>query len=212
MELRHALAQVSEIREHLTRTELFRGYRSLTVAFSGVVGLAAAAFQAIWLQQPTEQLTAYLALWVSAAVLNLAIVGIEMLFLNRWMRTGLARQRTLFAAEQFVPALVVGGFVTIVIIKRATEVAWMLPGLWALLFSLGIFASCRLLPRPIFIAGTWYVVGGVLALMWGRGEAALSPWSMGIVFGGGQLLTATILYLTLERPAVRLDGDHGRTR
>jgi hypothetical protein len=49
-------------------------------------------------------------------------------------------------------------------------------------------------------------------LLWGRGEVALSPWLMGIIFGGGQLLTAAILYLTLERPAVRLDGEHGRTR
>ena len=47
MELRQALAQVSEIREHLARTEVFRGYRSLTVGFSGLVGLTAAAVQAV---------------------------------------------------------------------------------------------------------------------------------------------------------------------
>ena len=29
---------------------------------------------------------------------------------------------------------------------------------------------------------------------------ALSPWTMGIVFGAGQALAATILYWTLERP------------
>jgi hypothetical protein len=74
----------------------------------------------------------------------------------------------------------------------------MLPGLWALLFSLGIFASCRLLPRAVAIAGAWYLSGGVLALAWGNGAAALSPWIMGITFGGGQLLTAVILHITLE--------------
>ena len=56
MEVRQALAQVSEIREHLARTEVFRGYRSLTVGFSGLVGLTAAAIQASWLPKPTEQI------------------------------------------------------------------------------------------------------------------------------------------------------------
>jgi hypothetical protein len=75
----------------------------------------------------------------------------------------------------------------------------MLPGLWALFFSLGVFASCRLLPRAVCIAGVWYLVAGVLALAWGQGPAALSPWTMGITFGIGQLLTAVILHFTLER-------------
>ena len=103
-----------------------------------------------------------------------------------------------FAVEQFLPALVAGGLVTLVIVRRASELAWMLPGLWAILFSLGVFASCRLLPRAVFVVGAWYLVGGVLALLWGHGAAALSPWSMGIIFGGGHLLAAVILHFTLE--------------
>jgi hypothetical protein len=81
----------------------------------------------------------------------------------------------------------------------------MLPGLWALVFSLGVFASCRLLPRAVAIAGAWYLSGAVLALAWGNGEAALSPWIMGVTFGGGQLLTAAILHVTLERSQNELD-------
>ena len=37
MELRDALAQIAEIRQHMARTEVFRGYRALPVAFSGVL-------------------------------------------------------------------------------------------------------------------------------------------------------------------------------
>ena len=117
----------------------------------------------------------------------------------------LTRRTTVFAVEQFLPSLVAGGLLTVVIVQRASESVWMLPGLWALLFSLGIFASCRLLPRAVSIAGVWYLVGGVLALAWGQGEAALSPWIMGITFGVGQLLTAVILHVTLERSKDRMD-------
>ena len=38
MELREALSQISEIRQQMARSEVFRGYRSITVGFSGVLG------------------------------------------------------------------------------------------------------------------------------------------------------------------------------
>lgn len=199
MELRQALTQLSEIREQLARTEVFRGYRSLTVGFAGLVGLAAAGIQAVWLPKPADRLEAYLALWIGAAAINLAVVGAEMWFRVRTARTELERLAALFAVEQFLPSLVAGGLLTLVIARTASESTWMLPGLWAILFSLGVFASCRLLPRAVFVVGAWYLVGGVLALVWGQGAAALSPWTMGIVFGGGHLLAALILHMTLER-------------
>jgi hypothetical protein len=205
MELRQALTQVAEIREHLARTEIFRGYRSLTVGFSGLVGLTAATLQAFMLPKPNERLGDYLALWIGAAVISLAVVGAEMWFRVRTVRTELARQATIFAVEQFMPSLVAGGLLTLVIARDASESAWMLPGLWALMFSLGIFASCRLLPHAVFFVGAWYLVGGILALLWGRGDAALSPWTMGIIFGVGHLLTAVILHFTLERTSQRTD-------
>lgn len=205
MEVRQAIAQVSEIREQLARTEVFRGYRSLTVGFSGLVGLTAATVQASWLPQPTERVGAYLSLWIGAAAINVAVVGIEILSRARAAPTELARKTTIFAIEQFMPSLVAGGLLTLVIVQRASSSVWMLPGLWALLFSLGIFASCRLLPRAVSVAGAWYLFGGILALAWGQGESALSPWSMGVLFGGGQLLTAVILHVTLERATDRWD-------
>src|SRR6478752_4013506 len=155
MELRQALSQVAEIREHLARTEVFRGYRSLTVGFSGLVGLAAAAIQAICLPNPTQRLGAYLALWFAAAAINLTVVGIEIWFRARMAKMALTRRTTVFAVEQFLPSLVAGGLLSVVIVQRASDSVWMLPGLWALLFSLGIFASCRLLPRAVSIAGMW---------------------------------------------------------
>jgi hypothetical protein len=205
MELRQALSQVSEIRAHLARTEVFRGYRSLTVGFSGLVGLTAAAIQAAWLRQPTERVGAYLALWVVAAAINVAVVGVDIWLRALRAETSHARRTTIFAVEQFLPSLVAGGLLTVVIAVRVSESVWMLPGLWSLLFSLGIFASCRLLPRAVSVAGMWYLIGGIFVLTWGQGEAALSPWIMAMTFGVGQLLTAVILHITLERFSGRLD-------
>ncbi len=75
----------------------------------------------------------------------------------------------------------------------------MLPGLWSLVFSLGIFASYRLLPRQSLWIGFYYAVCGCLCLLWGQAENVLAPWQMGLSFGGGQLLGAAMLYWNLER-------------
>lgn len=199
MDLRQALAQVSEIREHLVRTEQFRGYRSSTVALSGIIGLIGAIAQSALAPNPADNLNAYLALWTGAAAINLAIIGGELWLRTRAASSSLARRPTLFAVEQFAPSVLVGGLVTVVISRQAPESAWMLPGLWSVIFSLGVFASCRLFPRPVSLAGFWYLSCGALALAWGPQGGSLSPWTMGFIFGGGQLLTALLLYFVLER-------------
>lgn len=197
MELRHAISQIAEIHEHLARTEIFRGYRSVTVASSGVVGIIAALIQAVCIPQPAERLGSYLTLWCVAAAVNLAIVGIG-LWSRTWNGGTVSRRTAAFAVEQFLPSIIAGGLLAFVISERASDSIWMLPGLWAILFSLGIFASVRMLPRAVLFVGAWYLLGGIGALAVGP-SAALTPWTMAIIFGIGQLLAALVLYITLER-------------
>jgi len=138
-------------------------------------------------------------LWISAAALSATVAGVEMAWRARRSRSRAQGQITLLAVEQFLPCLVAGAMLTYVLLHYAPQSLWMLPGLWAILFSLGGYASCRLLPRPMFWAAGYYLIAGLLCLIWGQGRAAFSPWSVGLTFGFGQLLTAAILYWTLER-------------
>jgi hypothetical protein len=78
-----------------------------------------------------------------------------------------------------------------------TSAFWMLPGIWQVIFSLGVFSSCRFLPRPMLAAGAWYLLTGLVCIALG-GVRALSPWGMGIPFGAGQLLVAGILFFTAQ--------------
>jgi hypothetical protein len=82
---------------------------------------------------------------------------------------------------------------TVVLVRVAPQELWMLPGLWQLSFSLGIFASCRFLPRPMFAVGLWYLVAGLACLAVEGGPHEFSPWTMGIPFGIGQLFLAAVL-------------------
>jgi hypothetical protein len=210
MNLSEALDQISEIRAHMARTEVFRGYRSLTVGFSGVLAIAAAGGQAVWISRPAERLGSYLALWLSVAAVAATVAGVEMWLRSRATQSAVARRLSGLAVEQFLPCLVAGAALTAVIYQRAAEVAWLLPGLWCLLFSLGVFASYRLLPRLVFLVGIYYLACGVIVLSMAQGDAALSPWSMGVSFGGGQLLAAAILYFTLERDGALKFGSGAR--
>lgn len=196
MELSEALRQISDIRRQMARAEVYRGYRAPTVGGSGVLALLAAALQPWWVGAPEGDLDRYLGLWVGVAAASVAAAGVEM---ARRAGAGLARQTTLWAVEQFLPCVVVGGLLTLCIARGAPQVAWMLPGLWALCFSLGVFASRRLLPAPVAWVGAYYAACGCFCLILGQGPHAYAPWQMGLTFGGGQLLAAAILYRTLEK-------------
>jgi hypothetical protein len=100
----------------------------------------------------------------------------------------------LAAVEQFLPAAAAGALLTAVLFQVSPEVLWTLPGLWQIIFSLGIFASRRSLPPAIVLAGVWYLATGLGCLAFAGGAQALSPWAMGLPFGIGQLLIAVIVH------------------
>jgi hypothetical protein len=199
MELREALTQITEIRLQLARTEVFRGYRAMPVAFSGVVALVGGLIQAVTIADPVAGIGAYLSLWIGAAAVSASAAGLEMMVRARNATSPMTREMTWLALEQFCPSLVAGALLTIVLVRSVPESLWMLPGLWQIVYSLGIFASCRLLPRATFWVAAFYLVTGLAVLALARGDAALSPWAMALPFGAGQMLAAAVLYSTLER-------------
>ena len=208
MELREALTQIAEIRQQMARSQVFRGDRSVTTAFSAVVAVAAAGVQEYLLPDGDRNSWHMLYLWLGAAVLSLIVVGAEMAIRYRRAHSGLQREITLIAVEQFAPCLVGGALLTYVLsCVPAYDSLQALPGLWALLFSLGVFASRRVLPRGTFLVGAWYMLAGVLCLAM-RKEQGRDGFDfakqMAVTFGGGQLLAAGVLYWMLER-------RHGRT-
>ena len=203
MELREALTQISEIRQQMTRSEVYRGYRSLTTGVSGMLAILGAVIQPLFIASPVSELGRYLIFWIGIAAVSAVVVGSEVWWRARTADSEVLQQMTRLAVEQLSPSLVVGALLTLCIFQTAPQVSWMLPGLWSLIFSLGIFASYRLLPPPLFWVALYYASCGLGCLYWGQGANALSPWQMGICFGGGQLMSAAILFWTLERPQSR---------
>ena len=198
-DLTSALDQIAEIRRHMARGTTFRGYRAATVAATGGLALIVAGAQERLVPDPWHNLPGYFALWGGLAIICAAVTAVEQVRRCRRLASPMQTERTIEAAERFIPSLAAGGILTLVFYRSLTEDTWMLPGLWAVCFSLGVFASRTLLPRGIAVVGGYYLLAGCVDLVLARGPHAFSPWAMALTFGVGQLLAAFVLYWNLER-------------
>src|SRR6202051_1296534 len=201
-ELQRALSEIHSIRNQVARGTEFRGYGPASIALSGLLAMLVAAVQAQWMaKHENTQLIAWVAVWAGTAAVSVLLAGIDTFVRARRVHRGFAREMVQSAMEQFLPAMMVGFLLTAVMMSVAAQDCWLLPGLWELIFSLGIFASCRFLPRQMFAVGVWYLVCCFTCLMMASGPRVLSPWEMGIPFGLGQLLVAAVLRYGFEEIA-----------
>ena len=187
-----ALGDISSIRRQVARTTEFHGYGAATLAATSVFAILAAVAQAFLVPDPANHIGTYLRIWYATAIVSATLIGMQTLARTRRIHSGLADEMILMAVEQFLPSIGAGAFLSIVLVRYVPGSAWMLPGLWQITYSLGVFASCRFLPRPMAAAGVWYLLTGLTCI--GLGDArALTPWAMGIAYGVGQLLVAAVL-------------------
>jgi len=192
-DLNKALGDIGSIRRQMARSTEFRGYGPATLAATGVFALVAAWAQTFLAPHPQGSIRSYLVIWILTAVVSAALIGVQTVTRARRMHSGLADEMIYMAVEQFLPAAGAGVLLTLVLLQFAPAALWMLPGLWQVIFSLGVFSSCRFLPPAMALTGVWYLSTGLACIALGDTQA-FSPWAMGGAFGGGQFLAAGILF------------------
>jgi len=194
-DLNRALGDISSIRQQMARSTEFRGYGPATMAATGIFAIGASAAQARWAPVPSNHIVSYLSIWMLTALVSAALIGVQTITRAHRMHSGIANEMIYMAVEQFLPAAGGGALLTLVLVQYASSAAWMLPGLWQIIFSLGVFSSCRFLPRAMVASGMWYLVTGLTCIALGDSRA-FSPWTMGISFGVGQFLAAGVLFFS----------------
>lgn len=195
MDPREAMSRIEQIREHLAREEVFRVYRHASVAFTGVMALLGALAQARWGWNDSES---FLTLWITIALICVTVIGVEMTIRCRYSGSVLMRDAAVVASRQFAPCLIAGGLLTLAIYRFVPDAIHLLPGLWAILFGLGVFASRAGLPRAVAIAGAWYLLAGLVIIAFAQNREGFEVWPMPMAFGIGQLLTAGIFFFSRE--------------
>jgi hypothetical protein len=187
-----ALGDITSIRRQVARTTEFRGYGAATLAATGVFAILAAILQSFLLPDPANHIANYLRIWITTAILSAVLIGMQTLTRTRRIHSALADEMILMAVEQFLPSVGAGTLISVVLVRFVPGSVWLLPALWQITFSLGVFASCRFLPKPMTAAGCWYLLTGLACL--GLGDSrALTPWTMGVAYGIGQLIVAAVL-------------------
>lgn len=197
-DLNRALVDIRNIRRQVAQTTEFRGYGPLTLSATAALALLAGFVQLRWIPEPADCPVQYVVLWLSTAVLCAALIASQMLARARRLHSGMADEMIRMAVAQFLPAAIAGAILPFVLLHVTHDVFWMLPGLWQIIFSLGVFASCRCLPRPMLLAGAWFLVTGLACIAIGD-ERVLAPATMSGAYGVGMTLVAVIHYLSAKK-------------
>jgi hypothetical protein len=197
MELQNAINQLSEIHAQISKTEFYRGIRAVPVAFTGLTAFLAALVQPYWVGQ-TDYL-AFIRFWAAVAMINILFISVFLVYDYFSRETSFERQKARNVLMQFGPALMAGVLVTAVMYRFQGEILFYLPGLWSLIFALGVFACRPYFPANSFWVGAYYLISSAILFMLAPNSQSMQPWGMGLVFGIGQLLGAIIIYWDLER-------------
>lgn len=217
MDLSRALADLAEIRRHIAKGEIYRGYRPVPVAASGLIGIAAA-----WLEKPglgPDNPVGFVLYWSLVAMLA-GLVGTSEIIHNYVVHdNAVERRQTRRVIGQFLPSVLGGAIITGSFVRLNPALVPLLPGVWAICFGLGTFASRPYLPRASMIVAFLYYAAGV-ALLWNARVEALNGWWVGGTFGAGQLVAAIVLYSDRRHAAVRRsavggflsDDEHDETK
>ena len=111
MDLSRALGQLADIHQQIAKAEIYRGYRSLPIAASGLIGLGAA-----WAQTPAlgaSDPIGFVLYWVTIAGCA-GFVGASEIIYNYVVHDDrIVRRRTRQVVGQFLPSLLAGVAITI---------------------------------------------------------------------------------------------------
>ena len=81
-------------------------------------------------------------------MLSSAVAGVQIYTRTRRLHSGLSDEMIRTAVEQFMPAVGAGMLITVVLLHFAPTVLWMLPGIWQVIYSLGVFFFVPLSAAP----------------------------------------------------------------
>lgn len=204
MNLNRALSDIAQIRAQLDRAEAYRGFRSLTVGLSAIFVVAGGCVQRIWIEYPEQQPLLFLKIWIVVAILSATACTIEMLVRNRISGNPLTEKLHRSLICRTLPAIFVGFVMTLAATNVSVEqdlLLRFLPGLWAMLYGLGLWACGSALPRLAHLATGFFLLGGSIAILTAANGVAAHPSQMVYLFAVGQILLAGALYWKVERVA-----------
>jgi uncharacterized membrane protein (UPF0136 family) len=175
-----AMDNLRYIRETMERSASFTHVSGIGGVLMGSIALAAAA-----LAWQAESELVWLATWIGAAPLSLAVAVLMMARKSRaegmTLLTGAGRKFAL----NFIPPLAAGGVLTVALVATGSVDA--LPGMWLLLYGAAVVTGGSYSVRPVPVMGLAFMLVGVAAALapaaWGNAFMAAGFGGLHIAFG-----------------------------
>ncbi len=197
-DLNQALVDIRAIRRQMAEATEFRGYGPLTLFGTAAAALAAGGAQAYWVPDPANHPAQYVALWLATGIFSAGLIAMQMLTRANRLHSGMADEMIRMAVAQFLPAAIAGAILPFVLLHAVPGAMWMLPGLWQIVFALGVFASSRCLPRAMYLAGAWFLFTGLVCVSVGDARG-LAPAAMAVPYGLGMAMVAAIHHFSQKK-------------
>lgn len=168
-----ALDNLSYIRSAMERAGSFTA-----VPGWGTVAVGATALVATWVAAQQRTDAAWLAVWLSEAVLGVAIGGSAMVIKARAAKDPLLSGPGRRFGLAFLPPLLVGGLLTIAL--HQVGLFPTMPGMWLLLYGTGVMTAGAFSVRIVPLMGLCFCLLGAVALFT---PARWWIWFMAVGFG-----------------------------
>lgn len=178
-----AMDNLSFIRSTMERATAFTAVPGWGGVAMGLTALAATPLAARG-ATPGE----WLAVWLGASVLALSIGGWAMAVKARRAGTSVFSYSGRRFVLSYVPPLVVGALLTLVLVRAGLYSA--LPGTWLLLYGTGVVTGGAFSVRVVPLMGLCFMGLGAVALL---APAAWGNWLMAVGFGGLHILFGLII-------------------
>lgn len=178
-----AIDNLRYIRETMERATPFTGISGRGEMAIGATALVASVIGA---QQPTFK--SWVAIWLAEGFISLLIAGWSMDRKARSLQVPLFSGSGRKAVFSLVPPLIVGGLLTIVLVRAG--LTNLIPGVWLLLYGTGVITGGMFSVRAVPAMGLCFMLLGAIALF---GPPAFANWFMAVGFGGLHVLFGAII-------------------
>lgn len=166
--------QLRYIRDVMARSDAFTAVPGWGMVWMGVLAFCASGVASL-----QSSATAWIGVWLVAAVLAVGLGTASLVRKARRHRAPLASGAGRKFVLSLLPPLVAGGVLTLAVV-RADAMA-LLPGLWLLLYGAGVVTGGAFSVRPVPLLGLAFMLLGSVALLLPFSWATLS---MALGFGG----------------------------
>ena len=151
----------------------------------GMVLTGGTAVGAALLSSATDSSTRWVFIWLCEAGLSVAISAYTMALKARAAQLPLWSEPARKIVFSFAPPMIVGALLTLVFYERGLHT--MLPGVWMLLYGVGVVAAGTFSVRIVPVMGIAFMIVGTVALFapatWATGCMAVGFGALHLFFG-----------------------------